>query len=1001
MTPNNYFRSRSNNRNINKIFEKHEDRYNPQDSEEFAGYEDGEPDYEKFNSSSGNYFGENGANTFNNRHSKRQTTRSNSSYASSSSTTNRKNTRSKNKQSVNSLKQLSAVSADDIDEDYIKEDALSIDNDYNAGTEVELDKVDIVHEFDDFSDSEAPIKETEFTNQILTPTNQAARYQVPHRLQTGFYDVSTDSVNFRREQVLSKLGQGSSSTFSKARKYEKSQTPWRQKRRASVQEYQNELDDEIEDDNKSYSENDFTGHSMANSSRAVSVLENYPVDEELTMGVIQDVFSSISDKIASILKTMHDYFFRVWDFLSQFSMTAVTLVPLAFAVFLYIIISFFSKSSTSSSYVFTHPNGAPENINSFSGRLVTVEGQISKLSRQAFDSESNENKLKKHMTELQAKLAELTKGMAKFDLKIDSVRDSNTQAKNKLSDVEQTVKEIEEKLSHTHKYILEEQALGKLRDDKINNGETRIADVSSVVENINDKMETLKARVKHLEDAKRIEEIVVKTIDKILPPKLVVSVDSSTGDIHPTPEFWQFLQATFSSALEQSSHLEDKIKSVLQKYPTLDALRIPKDVSAEEYHEHTQKAAKASLEKFFNNQKDSLSGTAVVTRNTFTKVIRQEVEKMREFTIESIATLEEKMKQEFKSLEHKATSEFSQHNKKEDNGENMLSKMLLNGSTLALDSLIKKSIEKHYLHTISKPDFADLASGSRINSRLTSPGYDWKSKLPLWERQWRTSLDMIGFGRMKVNPPSTAFNNDVALGSCWPFNGPSGHIGLSLASEMSPSDLGIVHINVDQSSNPTSAPRRVSLWVEVNDPELRKQVSLLIDQSPSNVIEAEQKQQQQGIMGLVFQQFKIPENYVKILTAEYDLLGNQEFQVFPVSAAVQQLGITTRNVLFNIESNWGHSEFTCVYRLRLFGHSTTEPLSALKQQEYQQQRRYQEEHQDTEENEGEYSKRVYYYADEQEYTNDEEFVDSIEDPVEEDEFYIHARELDSKSKRYF
>lgn len=117
----------------------------------------------------------------------------------------------------------------------------------------------------------------------------------------------------------------------------------------------------------------------------------------------------------------------------------------------------------------------------------------------------------------------------------------------------------------------------------------------------------------------------------------------------------------------------------------------------------------------------------------------------------------------------------------------------MNGTTLALDNLIKSLLKStfctQYPNQILLTLQLERGSTLILLLPLITETVDFHFATSI-----ENSLSMVGFGRMKINPPSTAFNNDINLGSCWPFNGPSGHVALTLGSVMSPTDLGLIHV---------------------------------------------------------------------------------------------------------------------------------------------------------------------------------------------------------------
>jgi len=97
---------------------------------------------------------------------------------------------------------------------------------------------------------------------------------------------------------------------------------------------------------------------------------------------------------------------------------------------------------------------------------------------------------------------------------------------------------------------------------------------------------------------------------------------------------------------------------------------------------------------------------------------------------------------------------------------------------------------------IAMPDFALWSAGGRIIPIFTSPTYRTSQSVS-WFKGFLTSHSLQPEWRF----PEVAISPGVDAGNCWPMNGSSGAIGISLAREISPQLITIEHV-----------PKHLSIW---------------------------------------------------------------------------------------------------------------------------------------------------------------------------------------------
>lgn len=633
---------------------------------------------------------------------------------------------------------------------------------------------------------------------------------------------------------------------------------------------------------------------------SLSAMEEESGNDNIVIGLFKSLYRWIEDALSFVLfvsKSMVKQLFMAL-FGKGFVIRA-TFFGLLLSISIYIVAVLSSQVISSLKPiddVFEHSPIPPRDLSELSNRLMSVEREVSSHSihLKALERSSHfVDQIKNQLDELAERMTSLS-----------GIHDSTSKSfSSELGKLESILGDVESKLSQTMSAVKNQHQIGQHLEAELATSLQNVAMLSGSIKSSNEKVEALKERIKYLEETENAECAILNLLDKHLPERLVVKFDPVTGGISTAPEFWNYLSA-------QLAHRN------ISAGPGSD---LPKQtISFEDFMHINQKSFDKYLTKFFrdNDRGSYPEQSTLVTKEVFKSVLQDELAQAKKETMEALNNQDRRLKQvmveriENAQLESRPASEPD---------------VLINGTRTALDLLIKKSIQRHVAHAISKPDFADPASGARIIPALTSKSYNWRDGLQFADRQMLKLLGVLGFGRMKVNRPQTALNGDMTLGACWPFNGQQGQIGVALGKQMSPSDLGVVHIRADQSPDASSAPRRISLWVQLQDEVFDakfEQISELVDQTRADDGSG------RASMGLP----PIPRDYVKIMTVEYDLGAGEEFQVFPVPLMIKELGLVTSKVIFRTESNWGHEEFTCVYRLRLFG-SSADPVEKEGKQE--------------------------------------------------------------------
>ena len=218
---------------------------------------------------------------------------------------------------------------------------------------------------------------------------------------------------------------------------------------------------------------------------------------------------------------------------------------------------------------------------------------------------------------------------------------------------------------------------------------------------------------------------------------------------------------------------------------------------------------------------------------------------------------------------------------------------------------------------IALPDYAIFSGGGRIIPTLTSPTYEIPGR-----RSWMTRI--LGLGgngaAYQGRPPATALTPDINIGNCWPFAGSKGHIGVFLSRHITISSVTVDHASRHIAYDISPAPKLVRVWGVVDGEDnlaklqayrdeltVRKDIGALSSEEEDELAAAEPA--------------RLPHELklLQIATFKYDVNAVSNIQTFEVAERIQRLGIDIGVVLFDIQSNHGNEEYTCLYRVRVHG----------------------------------------------------------------------------------
>ncbi|PAV16140.1 purine nucleotide binding protein [Pyrrhoderma noxium] len=167
--------------------------------------------------------------------------------------------------------------------------------------------------------------------------------------------------------------------------------------------------------------------------------------------------------------------------------------------------------------------------------------------------------------------------------------------------------------------------------------------------------------------------------------------------------------------------------------------------------------------------------------------------------------------------------------------------------------------------------------------------------------------------------PVTALHHELTIGYCWPFSGPQGHLGVKLSVPVRVTDITIDHVAREVALDNRPAPRNFEVWGFVEGEENLEKLRLYRESKEAER-QLAREEGREVIEDPVYPDLlQKDKEYLRLGTFTYDVHEPQNVQTFSVDDEIKDTGIDVGIVVLFINSNWGHPDYTCLYRFRVHG----------------------------------------------------------------------------------
>lgn len=397
------------------------------------------------------------------------------------------------------------------------------------------------------------------------------------------------------------------------------------------------------------------------------------------------------------------------------------------------------------------PLAPPGSMKELVGRLAHLEQAVSLLSDSSNLLAEAERAGKQVDEDIIARMAGLEGSLALERKRVDGTKlEGSEKLRSEINALKKEVGDLGGRVGSSEKQI--QQSSVKL--DKIGHLDQ---DVQALKKRVDDVEREIKAV---LEDGR-----LRAALERILPQWMPVRVNSR-GTIDVDPAFWTEMR----KMLVGKGDVESIVRSTL-----VETSAMPK----------SDKDLEAWGERFVERKTGE---GAIIGRQEFVQHIEKEVLNLKEL----IQALPRHQPQP------------SVHSKSQPSSSVTIKTAKGDDITSVLQDLIDAALLRYSKDTIARPDYALFTAGARVIPSITSdtlvmrqPGFLGKV--------------LMGKKPVEGRSPATALHPDISVGSCWPFAGSVGQLGVLLNRRAVISDITIEHAAAEVALDTSTAPKNIEV----------------------------------------------------------------------------------------------------------------------------------------------------------------------------------------------
>lgn len=528
-------------------------------------------------------------------------------------------------------------------------------------------------------------------------------------------------------------------------------------------------------------------------------------------------------------------------------------------------------------------------------RIAAVNGRIIEVDRRVSDRVT---KVDGRVTEVDERVTEVDERVSGrvtgVDGRVTEVDGRVTEMGGLVTEVDGRVTEVDGRVTEVGERVTEV-------DERVSG---RLSNTDQRLDKVSMELDSLKA---YVSSGEWIEQTVLELVRDEIPKYLVVSQDPDTGKLTIPAEFWDTARSLFATQ-------EQQLQTSIQDH----------DARIHKFLEDNERA----MEAFVDGRMTK------VTRSMFLSLIRTEANQIWQSLEKNVvALLERQGKLQGKAAPTRSVTDPARH--------------LTDVERELISELIDEALEKYSADAIAKPDYALFSAGGRIIPRLTSPNYYHEVKLNLLGRLGLRFLVPLP---RKEKPAEKAIEPSVHAGECWAMNGQEGQLAIRLARKIVITEVTIEHADASVVLDMGSAAKEIEIWsLKGSEDAAPVSASPATSEGSTEDIAGEERElpvSEAGSSETSEDKNKTAGNWwssgipwpgaTLLDTIVYDAnttggAGDEVARRKPKSRQTFVIPLSKQTspsvgVVLRIKSNWGHPQFTCVYRVRVHGYEPSDPI---------------------------------------------------------------------------
>lgn len=403
------------------------------------------------------------------------------------------------------------------------------------------------------------------------------------------------------------------------------------------------------------------------------------------------------------------------------------------------------------------PNIPPGSMDELVSRLTQLERAFSSLSESSKALQTAERDTKRASESMVSRVAELESSITQERQRLDSLK----------QDGQKGDKGLQASFDDLHSDFGSLTSRVAAQETGSSSARMALKDLNAVEREV----QSLKTRVDEVERGVKdaLDDGRLRTaLSRILPDNMPVNINSGgTIDIDP------IFRTEMKKVLVGKNEVESLVRNILgdgAKGQISAGTMRRNDKELEEW-----------AERLFERK---IASGAIISRSDFIRVLEGEVSNLR--------LLMDEMSRKTSTTAPPSRSSVTIKSAKGDD------------LTSLFTNLIDAALLRYSKDTIARPDYALFTSGGRVVPSITSDTLVMSS--PSAFGRW-----LLGRKDVEGRSPATALHPDNSVGSCWPFKGNKGQIGVLLNRRAVVTDLTVEHAASDIALDTSTAPKNIKV----------------------------------------------------------------------------------------------------------------------------------------------------------------------------------------------